>query len=94
MSGIPQGLVLGQALFNIFVENMDSGILCTLSKFANDIKLSGTVDTLEGRDAIQRSLNRFDRWVHVNFMKFNKAKYKVLHMGWDNIKHRLKLGRE
>jgi len=54
MSGIPQGSVL----FNIFVGDMDSEIECTLGKFADDMKLSGAVDMLEGRDVIQWNLDR------------------------------------
>ncbi|GAB0185642.1 hypothetical protein GRJ2_001029500 [Grus japonensis] len=93
-SDVPQGSVLGLALFNIFVSNMDSGIECTLSKLANDLKLCGTVDTLEGRDAMRRDLDRLERWAHVNRMKFNKAKRKVLHVGWGNPKHNYRLGGE
>ncbi|GAB0183795.1 cAMP-dependent protein kinase inhibitor alpha [Grus japonensis] len=93
-SGAPWGLVLELALFNIFVSDMDMAIECTLSKFANDTKLCGVVDMLEGRDAIQRDLDRLERWARANRMKFNKAKCKVLHVGRHNPKYNYRLGEE
>jgi len=93
-SGVPQGSVLGLALFNIFVGDMDSGIECTLSKFGDDTKLCGMTDMVEERDAIQRDLDRLERCACVNLIKLNKAKCKVLHLGRGNPKHKYRLGRE
>lgn len=78
--------------FNIFISYTDNQIEHTLSKFANNVKLSSAIYTIEGRDAIQKCLDWHEKWMHLNIMRFSKANCKVLHLDWDCPRYMYSLG--
>lgn len=47
-------------LFNIFINDLDEGIKCTVSKFSDDAKLGGMAHMPEGCADIQWDLDRLE----------------------------------
>ncbi|RMC06922.1 hypothetical protein DUI87_16373 [Hirundo rustica rustica] len=69
-----------------FVGDRDSDTEWTLCKCVNDSKLCSA--------AAQKDLDGLEWWARANLMKFNEAKFRVLHMGWSNPRHEHRFGRE
>lgn len=91
-TGVPQGSILGHVLLNIFINDLDAESEGILDKFADDTKLGGAAEALEGREAPQREFDKSEDWAITNHMNFSEGKCWILHLGWDNAEYMDRLG--
>ncbi|GAB0194205.1 solute carrier organic anion transporter family member 3A1 [Grus japonensis] len=81
-----------------YIKNHEGGLSTRLegvvSKFADDTKSGGAVDSIEGGEALQRDLDRLENWAITNRMRFNKGKCWILHLGRGSPGYTYRLGDE
>ena len=80
-SSVPQGSVLGPLLFVIYINDLDENIGGMVSKFADDTKICGIVDSEESYLRLQRDLDQLGQWADEWQMEFNLNKCEVMHFG-------------
>ena len=76
---------------NLLMHCLQPSLLFSIGGFADDTKLGGLADTLEGYTAIQQDLDRL-RWKERNLTRFNKVKCRALHPRRKNCMHQYRLG--
>lgn len=86
-SGVPQGSVLGPALFVIFINDLPSVVQSSCEMYADDTKVFGTVDTQSKWDQLQQDLNNLVEWADRWQLRFNAGKCQVLHLGSKNPRY-------
>ena len=91
-TGVSQGSAPEPVLLNTFMHDLEEVKDCTLSRFADDTKLEGTVKSLEGRTAIQMDQDKMEEWADKNLTKFSKGTSRVLSLGLSNQLHWHRLG--
>jgi len=63
---MPNYAPVQEFLLNLFINDLDEELECTLSKFADDTKPRGVADTLQGCAASQRDLDSLESWAQRN----------------------------
>lgn len=93
-SGVPQGSVMGPLLFLIYINDIDTGIVSKISKFADDTKLGANVSTDKGIEGLRSDLQKLGEWSEKWQMPFNVNKCKVMHVGHHNPQEKYSLNGE
>ncbi len=73
-SGIPQGSVLEQVLFIIYINDIDVGLNNFISKFVYDTRIGNSIITDHDRMSLQEDLVNISEWSQRWEMPFNVNK--------------------
>ena len=77
-SGIPQGSVLGPALFLIYINDITAGIKSQIRLLADDCLIYRSIHSLIDHEILQHDLDTLSSWATCWKMLFNVSKCSVL----------------
>ena len=84
-SGVPQGTVLGPALFIMYMNNVTEYIKdIIILLFADDSKITTAISNSSDRIKLLDALKSLFDWTTDNSMKFNEQKFQLLQIGSDD----------
>ena len=79
LSGVPQGSVLGPLLFLIYINGLVTTVKHSkISSFADDTKVSKTIETVEDTENLQKDLNTIISWSRQNNMDLHEDKFELI----------------
>ena len=81
---MPQSSVLDPILFLIYINDIDEGLTCKISKFVDDTKVTSKVTTIAEKKQVQFKLDIVVSWSEKWQLKFNVDKCKALHIENNN----------
>ena len=74
ISGVPQGSILGQLLFLIYVNDITEKMECTMNLFVDDTSIQQKLTDLTSFSPTKRDLERLSKYGNNWLLKFNATK--------------------
>ena len=78
LSGVPQGSVIGPALFLIYINDLPNGIKSKVRLFADDTLMYLAINNSKDCQQLQHDLTLLQMWGEEWLMQFNASKCEVL----------------